>query len=157
MCHVSDLCASSPWPLDQTVIRSMVEIEWSCASLHASMDWGGGARGGRFLHGSSQGPAACCPFCVDVVTAAPAGVDYIGLYSLWNLYFLLWVLNIANDMSVLIVSTSSSQWSAPNIFLRLFCYERKFEHLLFLIFAKLYRYYLISFDAHFGISCKTSL
>ena len=34
MCHVSDPCASSPQPLDQTVIRWMVEIELSCASLH---------------------------------------------------------------------------------------------------------------------------
>ena len=34
MCHVSDPCASSPQPLDQTVIRWMVEMEWSCASLH---------------------------------------------------------------------------------------------------------------------------
>lgn len=34
MCHVSDPCASSPQPLDQTVIRWMVEIEFSCASLH---------------------------------------------------------------------------------------------------------------------------
>jgi len=28
MCHVSDLCASSPQPLDQTIIRWMVEMEW---------------------------------------------------------------------------------------------------------------------------------
>jgi hypothetical protein len=47
MFHISDPCASSPWPLDQTVIRPMVEMKWSCASLHASMHWGGGARGGR--------------------------------------------------------------------------------------------------------------
>jgi hypothetical protein len=48
MCHVNDPCASSPWPLDQTIIRWMVEMEWSCASLHASMHWGGGAREGQF-------------------------------------------------------------------------------------------------------------
>ena len=35
MRHVSDPCASSPQPLDQTIIRWMVEMEWSCASLHA--------------------------------------------------------------------------------------------------------------------------
>ena len=35
MCHVSDPCASSPKPLDQTIIRWMMEMEWSCASLHA--------------------------------------------------------------------------------------------------------------------------
>ena len=36
MCHVSDPCASSPQPLDETIISWMVEIEWSYASLHAS-------------------------------------------------------------------------------------------------------------------------
>jgi len=35
MCHVSDPRASLPQPLDQIVIRWMVEMEWSCASLHA--------------------------------------------------------------------------------------------------------------------------
>ena len=34
MCHVSDPCAALPQPLDQIVIRWMVEIEFSCASLH---------------------------------------------------------------------------------------------------------------------------
>jgi len=34
MCHVSDPCAALPQRLDQIVIRWMVEIEFSCASLH---------------------------------------------------------------------------------------------------------------------------
>ena len=36
MCHVNDPCASSPQLLDQIDIRWMVEMEWSCASLHTS-------------------------------------------------------------------------------------------------------------------------
>ena len=162
MCHVSDLCASSPWPLDQTIIRSMVKMGWSCTSLHASVHWGDGARRGRFgafarsrtssafgagcgLHGSNRGPAACCPFCVDVVTAAPAGVDYIGLHSLWNWYFFTqsskyskWYVRFDHLDKLFAMEHSK-------FFLRLFCYERKFELLLFLIFTKLYMYYLIFF------------
>jgi hypothetical protein len=39
MRHVSDPCASSPQPLDQTIIGWMVEMEWSCAFLHAFLPW----------------------------------------------------------------------------------------------------------------------
>jgi hypothetical protein len=134
MCHVSDPCASSPWPLDQTVIRLMVEMGWSCTSLHASMHWGRGARGGQlgaFICSLHRLPLVLVVDCMRATGAqlhaarlhgcgycSPAGVDYI----LCEIdIFLLWVLNIANDMSISIISTRSSQWSTPNIYLSLLC------------------------------------
>jgi len=99
------------------------------------------------------GPSCILPICVDVVPAAPTSVDYIELHSLWNWYlfkYSKWYVHF--DPLNELFATKRSKY-----FFRLFCYERKFKLLLFLIFAKLYMYYLISFDAHFGISCKTSL
>ena len=77
MCHVSDPCASSSQPLDQTVIRWMIEMEWSCASLHAVVPIGVLlSEKLRFVH---------C-YWKAWIPSAKRLYDTIGLYTLLCLY-----------------------------------------------------------------------